>query len=151
WGVLAGAPFLPRLVNGRVVLAFAQWHLSADESRDLTRATGADRYRAAQILRERRHLPRWVTLVDGDRRLPADPHNPLAVAILAAHLRRQPGITLAELFPAPHQLCARGPEGRFVHELLIPFRRSDRLLDTPDRQCRMPASARAGRDTEGTA
>jgi hypothetical protein len=25
------------------------------------------------------------------------------------------------LFPAPDQLCAHGPEGRFVHELIVPF------------------------------
>src|SRR5262249_34676440 len=29
--------------------------------------------------------------------------------------------TLIEMFPGPDQLCVRGPEGRFVHEIVVPF------------------------------
>ncbi|HBL28848.1 MAG TPA: lanthionine biosynthesis protein, partial [Acidobacteria bacterium] len=28
---------------------------------------------------------------------------------------------LSEVFPGPQELCARGPEGRFFHEVLLPF------------------------------
>jgi len=31
---------------------------------------------------------------------------------------------LTEMLPGPDELCARGPEGRFVHELVIPFVRA---------------------------
>ena len=38
---------------------------------------------------------------------------------------------LFEFFPEPDELCARGPEGRFVHELIVPFVRSTTTAPAP--------------------
>jgi thiopeptide-type bacteriocin biosynthesis protein len=35
--------------------------------------------------------------------------------------KKREATTLLELFPAPDELCASGPEGSFVHELIVPF------------------------------
>src|SRR5262249_36529540 len=49
-----------------------------------------------------------------------------------------------ELFPSPDQLWARGPEGRFVHELVVPFIRtgeSGREKEEPIAASRLPRSS----------
>jgi thiopeptide-type bacteriocin biosynthesis protein len=121
WGALESFPFLPRVRAGRVVLARARWRIDGDELRRLDRPDGAGRYREVQAWRERRALPRWVVLPDGDNELVVDLDNPLAIDALLGIVRRRPRFDLGELFPAPDRLLAAGPEGRFVHELVVPF------------------------------
>ncbi|HZC29565.1 MAG TPA: thiopeptide-type bacteriocin biosynthesis protein, partial [Gaiellaceae bacterium] len=60
-------------------------------------------------------------LVHEDQELVTDLGNPLSVEALLHHLRRREQATLVELFPSPDELCAHGPEGRFTHEIVIPF------------------------------
>jgi thiopeptide-type bacteriocin biosynthesis protein len=124
WGPLAAAPFLPRVVSGRLVLCRASWRLGPDELRALGAARGATRFRAVQAWRTRRRLPRWVCVADGDNELPVDLDNALSVEMFAELVKDRQQATLQELAPGPDQLCARGPEGRFVHQLVVPFVRS---------------------------
>ncbi len=44
WGPLDGAPFLPRVTIGRVVLARASWWMLQDEIKPLAKAKGTERY-----------------------------------------------------------------------------------------------------------
>jgi hypothetical protein len=62
-----------------------------------------------------------VLLVEGDCRLPLDLDNALAVEVLVDCAGRASGATLQEMIHGPEALLARGPEGRFVHELIVPF------------------------------
>jgi lantibiotic biosynthesis protein len=119
WGPLEGLPFLPRVSSGRTVLARARWNL---DRRDLERFT--DSTEAFHHWRHEAGLPRWIVLRDADNELVSDLGNPLSVEALRHHLRRREQATLVELFPAPNELCARGPEGRFTHEIVIPFVRT---------------------------
>ncbi len=121
WGPLREAPFLPRVVSGRVVLCRATWSVSEEESKPLGDAHGAARFRAVQSWRRARGLPRWIALAEADNELPIDMENALAVDTLIELAKAQKRVMLVELFPGPDQLCARGPEGRFVHELVVPF------------------------------
>jgi thiopeptide-type bacteriocin biosynthesis protein len=120
WGALDGAPYLPRVVRGRLVLAAARWQLGAAQLRPLRAARGAALYRAAQTLRAALRLPRFVGLADGDNVLPLDLDNALSIESGARLLREREQATLTEIFIAPEDLCAAGPEGRFVHELVVP-------------------------------
>lgn len=108
WGALAEAPFLPRVVVGRLVLARAQWTL---RGRDLV-----------ELPRDR--LPRMVVLADGDNHLVCDLDRPLSVEALRQQLKGRTSATLTELFPAMDEMCVIGPEGRFSHELVVPFVRT---------------------------
>jgi hypothetical protein len=121
WGPLRDAPFLPRVVTGRLVLSRARWNLSREELRALGESRGPDRFRAAQAWRTARRLPRFVLLADGDNELPVDLENVLSVETFVELVKKREQACLVELFPGPGQLCAQGPEGRFVHELVIPF------------------------------
>jgi lantibiotic biosynthesis protein len=121
WGPLQDAPFLPRVVSGRLVLSRARWNLTEAELLALGQARGADQFAAVQAWRAERRLPRYVALADRDHQLVIDLDNVLSVAALAHQLRGRRQAVLVEMFPDPDALCVTGPEGRFVHELVVPF------------------------------
>jgi thiopeptide-type bacteriocin biosynthesis protein len=68
-----------------------------------------------------RRLPRWIMLADEDNMLPIDLDNVLSVESFVHLVKQRSVAKLVEVFPGPDMLCAHGPEGRFVHELIIPF------------------------------
>ncbi|HEY4724933.1 MAG TPA: lantibiotic dehydratase family protein, partial [Actinomycetota bacterium] len=121
WGPLREAPFLPRVVSGRLVLSRARWNLTEAELRALGQTGTADQFAAVQAWRAERRLPRYVALADRDHQLVIDLDNVLSVAALAHQLRGRRQAVLVEMFPGPEALCVTGPEGRFVHELVVPF------------------------------
>jgi thiopeptide-type bacteriocin biosynthesis protein len=131
WGPLAAAPFLPRVVSGRVILARARWNLGQDELAAFREAPGAGPFAAVQRLRERRGLPRYVALADGDNELLADLDNVLSVETLAHVVRGRAFASLVEMVPGPDQLCACGPEGPFAHQVIVPFVRSPSPSPSP--------------------
>src|SRR6202035_578291 len=61
---------------------------------------------------------------DADNHLFVDLDNALAVETFVELVRSRDRARLYEVFPGPAELCARGPEGRFVHELVVPFVRT---------------------------
>lgn len=121
WEPLTAFSFLPRLRSGRTVLSRARWLVTRRDLEGLAAGTGAQRFREVQRWRAGRGLPRFVALADGDNELPVDLDNVLSIDSFLDVARRRPSSSLLELFPAPGELCAHGPEGRFVQELLVPF------------------------------
>jgi lantibiotic biosynthesis protein len=124
WGALEAAAFLPRVKSGRLVLQRARWKLSEEEIKTLCTGSDAARFAATQRLRTDRRMPRHLLLADGDNELLVDFDNVLSVEAWLDVLEGRGEASLFELFPNPDQLCARGPEGKFVHELVVPFVRS---------------------------
>jgi thiopeptide-type bacteriocin biosynthesis protein len=111
------------------VLERACWRLRADE---LGPPGDADAdFARVQEWRRARRVPRFVVLAHPGLGLPVDLDNVLSVDSLAHAVRNAGGGDLVELFPAPDALCARGPEGRFTHELVVPFVR-DRAPAPPE-------------------
>ena len=66
-------------------------------------------------------MPRYVALVDGDNELILDFDNPLNLDAVVELIKSRRQATFTEIYPAPGELCARGPEGRFFHEIVMPF------------------------------
>ncbi|MGE5745230.1 MAG: thiopeptide-type bacteriocin biosynthesis protein [Gemmatimonadota bacterium] len=124
WGPLAEAPFLPRVVSGRLVLARARWRLTEHDIQAISRAGDVTQFATVQIWRAERQLPRYVALADYDNELVSDLDNVLSVAALAHQLRGRRSATLVEMFPGPHELWVTGPEGHFVSEFVVPFIRT---------------------------
>jgi thiopeptide-type bacteriocin biosynthesis protein len=122
WGELSGSPFLPRLRAGRVVLARASWALPPGCGEELAQLEGSARFLAAQELRTQLGLPRFVVIGGTDRRLVMDFDNPLSVDAAVGALRQASRV--GELYPAPDELVAHGPEGHFFHEVLVPLLRT---------------------------
>lgn len=115
WGVLGSAPFLPRVSAGRVVLSRASWRLSAAE---IGRLTGPDAVAGWADLTRERALPTEVLIADGDNRLYVDTTSPALVAAAAKTLRGRSGAVVEEVLATG---VAAGPQGRFAHELIVPF------------------------------
>ncbi|HEY3399003.1 MAG TPA: lantibiotic dehydratase [Geothrix sp.] len=124
WGPLAGQPFLPRVVRGRHVLSKARWRIEAKELKEALVGSSAGAWGAFQALRERRRLPRFVTLTDADNSLLVDLDRVLWVETLHHLVAQRSAFTLTECFPALDQALVTAPEGRFAHELVIPFERT---------------------------
>src|SRR5262249_13573134 len=97
WGPLESAPFLPRVVAGRLVLSRARWRVTAAEIRTLTAARGAEAYHVVQSWRTERRLPRWLLLADGDHELPVDLDNALSIASFLHLLAGRDAALLLEL------------------------------------------------------
>ncbi len=112
----------PRVRLGRLVLARAAWRLPGDELKALAAApAGAARFRAVQAWRARHGLPRHVVLAESDRELLADLDNVLSSDSLVDRIGDAGEALLVEVFPDPSELCVSGPEGAFVHELIVPL------------------------------
>jgi thiopeptide-type bacteriocin biosynthesis protein len=144
WGALAGAPFLPRVTHGRAILCLAQWRVTADEVEGLAKLSSADRFRRAQALRAKHRLPRWIALVEGDNVLPLDLDDTLHVDLLSSLTKGHDVVHLTEAFPGEHDLFTSGPEGRFVHELVVPFAR---VPDPAPTMLSAPSASAASRVT----
>ena len=115
WHSLVGLPFLPRVVRGRAIYAFARWRVGWD--RPAYKAIGTAKGRraredAAKHLVDDLALPRWVRLVDGDNRLLLDLENELCLAVLAEHAAKRPMIAFEEVLGDDLDGCVEGPEGQ---------------------------------------
>jgi len=121
WGVLADQPFLPRVTRGRHVLAKARWRIEAGELGAALTGSREGAWGAFQILRESRGLPRFVTLTEADNALLVDLDQGLDVETLHHLVSNQSSFVLTECFPDPGLALVTSPEGRFAHELVLPF------------------------------
>ncbi len=124
WAPLGRAPFLPRVRVGRAVLSLARWRVTAAEAARFKDLTGARLMEEVTGWRRERGLDRWVVLAEVDNRLVVDLDSVLSVESFVHRLSRLDGAELEELWPPPDELVVEGPEGRFVHELAIPFVRT---------------------------
>jgi thiopeptide-type bacteriocin biosynthesis protein len=121
WGALAEQAFLPRVTRGRQVLSRARWRIRARELKAAVAASADGAWGAFQSLRDSRNLPRFVMLTDADNTLLVDLDQRLWVETLHHLVASRSQFTLTECFPGPDQALVTAPEGRFAHELVIPF------------------------------
>lgn len=140
WGALAELPFLPRVVRGRHVLSRARWRIRAEDLKAALCASREGAWGAFQILRENLGLPRFVTLTDADNTLRVDLDRVLWVETLHQLVAGRSAFTLTESFPDPDQCPVTSAEGRFAHELVIPF---EAVPAAPPRPVRLPPDAAA--------
>ncbi len=124
WGALSEQPFLPRVARGRHVLSKARWRIQATELKAALARSNNDAWNAFQYLRRTRGLPQLVLLVEADNQLLVDLDQVLWVETLHHLVASRSVFTLTECFPAPDQALVTSPEGRFAHELVIPFEAS---------------------------
>lgn len=66
-------------------------------------------------------MPRWVFVGERDRELLLDLDTPWSRDVLLDEWRRGSSVTLREALPSPEDLWVTGPEGRFFHQLIVPF------------------------------
>lgn len=124
WRSLDELPFLPRVVRGRAIYAFARWRVTRDRPayRAISAAKGRSaREGAAKHLVGELALPRWVRLADGDNRLLLDLENELCLTVLAEHAAKRPTIILEEVLGDDLDGCVEGPDGKYRNEIVFPL------------------------------
>ena len=132
WGALEALEALPRVRSGKLVLARARWRMSRTRLEPLTKARDARaRFAAAQALRTDLGWPRFIEAADGDNELPVDLDNVLSIETFAHLVKERGEVELVEMWPPPDQLCVHGPEGRFTHELVVPYTRTAPTASRP--------------------
>ena len=102
----------------------ARWNLNANDLHELRKVPRSERVRVIQDWRAERKWPRWIAVVDDDNELPIDLDNVLCNDTLAELVKVREAAQFVEVFPAPEELCVRGPEGHFAHEIIVPFVRT---------------------------
>lgn len=148
WGPLSALDALPRVVVGRVVLAPARWRIPPDELRQLLEpGRRPELYSRFRDWRKRRGLPRWVVFDDFELPYTFDFDNVLSVESLAQVLRGRHETVLTELFPPPDEAFVRSTEGRFIHQMVVPFRREKVESGAPRSLARILRAARHDRAT----
>jgi lantibiotic biosynthesis protein len=125
WGIARNAPFLPRIVRGKVVLSAAQWTVQA--STIIPAGEGSDEVRwftGVQQWRTQWRVPRYVYLVESDNLLLLDLEHPLMVAELRTAIKKsgsQP-IRLREMLPDfEHLWLHDGNDAPYMAELVVPL------------------------------
>ncbi|MFG2711354.1 lantibiotic dehydratase [Streptomyces goshikiensis] len=135
WGPVEGAPHLPRVVRGRVVVRAAEWNLYPAGAQAAPAAGGPVPVpsSADAVARWRRDwaVPRYVYLADDDNRLLLDLDHPVCVDELLAELGGGAGsgsrsgsgrVTLHEALPGPDAAWLRDGSGRgHLSEVVIPL------------------------------
>jgi thiopeptide-type bacteriocin biosynthesis protein len=124
WGPAAGLPVLPRIQVGRIVLSLARWRIDAVARAELAADSPASFMAGLSSWRARWQVPRYVYLSFGDNRLLLDLEDEAQAGELRVELTRLADgaqLVLQEALPAPEHAWVRGPDGRFVTELMIPL------------------------------
>lgn len=145
WGPFARAHHLPRVVYGRSVVSLAKWTLGPAHLKAWNQERPAQRFEAVQRFRQQARLPRWVCVKEQDNELPLDLDNALCVETLVQLAKNRPALALEELYPGPGQLCAESGDGRYAHEVVVPFTRREPLGQRSEPKgppARIPSAAR---------
>jgi thiopeptide-type bacteriocin biosynthesis protein len=138
WGVLASAPFLPRLFlragpSAKLVISPARWRLWTGAISPLGEGVEETRwFRGLCAFREQWQVPRYVYLTWADNRLLLDLENPLMAAQLRAELKKlkdHAQLILEELLPDFEHLWLRdAQDAGYFSEIVTPLLRTA----TPD-------------------
>jgi thiopeptide-type bacteriocin biosynthesis protein len=133
WGSAGKAAFLPRVALGNIVFSLACWRINKETALDLAHGRlSVAGWRQANL------VPRFASIAEYDNQLLIDFDNPLAVETFLEHIRKQTETVMMEMFPAPDALSVHGPEGSFVHEIILPFVRKSAARS---KLARKPATA----------
>jgi lantibiotic biosynthesis protein len=126
WGALRMSPFLPRVVQKKVVLSPAQWRLySSDIIENNAENEEAQWFCRVQEWRKKWHVPRYVYLANVDQRLLLDLEHPCFLEELHRALkqaRSDEGVCLQEMLPAFEHLWLRDAKNEpYESELIVPL------------------------------
>jgi thiopeptide-type bacteriocin biosynthesis protein len=119
--VFSSMPFLPRLVYKHTLIAPASWLLTKAEISLLSACTDAELLPALDRLRQSRRIPAIIVLKDGEQYVPVDLQNALSARSFVSLIKKRAEVRVSELLPGPGDLIVKDREGRFHHELIVPF------------------------------
>lgn len=125
WGAAAESlPFLPRLQREGVVFSLARWGLSQSDVDALGSGDPGTRVLRFREVRERKHIPRFITFDRTDHKLFLDLDNPVCLDLLRDRIRSSGRRIVTEAFPSPSDTPVRDMSGAaYSNEIIIPITR----------------------------
>lgn len=123
WGPLEDRSFLPRVVYKRLILSRASWRVEGQELQSLASASRSALFEVTQRWRMERGMPRLVALRVSDMELVVDFDNILSIDAFVAEAKQREFARLFEVHPKCDRFWSKGPEGHFVHQLVVPLLR----------------------------
>jgi thiopeptide-type bacteriocin biosynthesis protein len=121
WGAHEQAAFLPRVTMDNIVFSLARWRIHKETAPELFSDDDARQAGLVEQWRASARVPRFVYIAEADNQLLIDFESTLSVETLLDHIQKRPETILVEMLPGPDALPVRGPEGSFVHEIILPF------------------------------
>jgi thiopeptide-type bacteriocin biosynthesis protein len=121
WRGFEDFPYLPRVCVGRAILEPARWKLAPADLHDIASTQREFRAKAVEQFRQQRKVPRFVRIGGDDNQLLLDLDESLCVDTLVQLSRRGGETVLVEAIEMQEGLCAQGSDGRYVHEMIVPF------------------------------
>ncbi len=117
WGFLSGEPFLPRIQYKNIVLSPACWNLPTAPLQQRIKAG-----LRLDDLRREHHLPRYVSLAEGDNLLTLDLTHEASLELLLEHCRHGELVCLQEaLFDENNAWVVDAQGNPYAAEMVIPF------------------------------
>jgi thiopeptide-type bacteriocin biosynthesis protein len=147
WGAHEQSARLPRVAMGNIIFSMARWRINQETVPGLFSSDAGKKRSLLEAWRRSAGVPRFVFVAEADNQLLIDLENVLSVEMFFDHIRKRPETILVEMLPCPDALAAHGPEGTFVHELILPFvRKASRKVATAKE--RIPGAREPG-DVKG--
>ena len=121
WGILENRPFLPRVSYGRYILSKARWLLTQDDIKECLQKEDADLISSFGQLAEKKNLPEYILLTQGDNELMLHLKNIFCIRILLQEIQKGVNVILTETLDLPGQCWIAGPEGHHAGEFIMTF------------------------------
>ncbi|KAF6659318.1 lantibiotic dehydratase [Paenibacillus polymyxa] len=120
WGIMAQAPFTPRLRYNNIIFAPATWRMWFRQDKEKPLGAEALKKAVAQFCLEWK-VPRHVYLIQSDHRILLDLEHPLHIEELCKELKSGNSIALIEHIGGFEELPIYCSEGRLTAEFVFPL------------------------------
>lgn len=128
WGALKGAPFLPRLKCGRIIISPAEWNLSKTIMLDFKSEEKWSE--KIKLYRKQWSTPRFLYLTKNDKRILLDLENQLHLDILEKDFNKLDSDDYLHLvepgYNTQEECWISSPEGYYVGEFTFPLIKKDK-------------------------
>ncbi|HLF62741.1 MAG TPA: lantibiotic dehydratase [Saprospiraceae bacterium] len=121
WGILENRPFLPRISYGKYILSRARWLLTKDDIKDCLQKKDADIISSFVELAEKKNLPEYILLTQGDNELMLHLRNILCIRLLLQEVQKIGAVVLTESNDVPGQCWIKSSDGHHAGEFVLTF------------------------------
>ncbi|MFP4022886.1 MAG: lantibiotic dehydratase family protein [Thiohalospira sp.] len=125
WGSLQNEfEYLPRVRYKNIILSFAEWKIKKEEIKKLVDIKDENKlYDEVQKWRNKKNLPVWVALVDGDNKLTLNLENILCIKTLLSLVKKRLNFILTEYYLNNKNAVVNNETGIYANEFIFAFKK----------------------------
>lgn len=118
WSILEKQCFLPRVRYKNVILSRATWTLMIE---DYPEIQDNNIYQSIDKIVKSLRIPRFASIVEGDKELLIDFKNEYCLNLLKEELLKKKTLVLKEFLQQPQNCFLQDKSGKYTNEIIIPF------------------------------